>query len=124
MGRLVLRYEESKNLSGEAYIQSSNTNSPGIIKTSQKIERLSKTRALALDNCIYASPERFWIPHSVTGRNTNLPIGSLYKVPHYSRHFYFVTSLRIRSIASDKRPVKNNGLATLDSLPGKRELQS
>ena len=25
MGRLVLRYEESKNLSGEAYIQSSNS---------------------------------------------------------------------------------------------------
>ena len=34
--RLVLRYKKSKNLSGEAYIQSSNTNSPGIIKTSQK----------------------------------------------------------------------------------------
>ena len=58
-GRLVLRYEESKNLSGEAYIQSSNTNLPGITKTSQKIERLSKTRALALDDCIFASPERF-----------------------------------------------------------------
>ena len=53
----MLRYKKSKNLSGEAYIQSSNTNSPGIIKTSQKIERLSKTRALALDDCIYASPE-------------------------------------------------------------------
>ena len=52
MGRLVLRYKKSKNLSGEAYIQSSNTNSPGIIKTSQKIERFSKTRALALDDCI------------------------------------------------------------------------
>ena len=59
MGRLVLRYEESKNLSGEAYIQSSNTDLPGIIKTSQKIEKLSKTRALVLDDCIYASPERF-----------------------------------------------------------------
>ena len=56
MGRLVLRYKKSKNLSGE---QSSNTNSPGIIKTSQKIERFSKTRALALDDCIYASPEIF-----------------------------------------------------------------
>ena len=42
MGRLVLRCKKSKNHSGEAYIQSSNTNSPGIIKTSQKIERLSK----------------------------------------------------------------------------------
>ena len=40
-------------------MQSSNTNSPGIIKTSQKIERLSKTRASALDYCIYASPEIF-----------------------------------------------------------------
>ena len=36
MGRSVLRYKKSKNLSGEAYIQSSDTNSPGIIKTSQK----------------------------------------------------------------------------------------
>ena len=52
MGKLVLRYKKSKNLSGEAYIQSSNTNSPGIIKTSQKIERFSKTRALTLDDCI------------------------------------------------------------------------
>ena len=59
MGRLVLGYKKSKNLSGEAYIQSSNTNSPGIIKTSQKVERLSKTRASALDYCIYASPETF-----------------------------------------------------------------
>ena len=59
MGRLVLCYKKSKNLSGEAYIQSSNTNLPGITKTSQKIERLSKTRALALDDCIFASPEIF-----------------------------------------------------------------
>ena len=51
--------KKSKNLSGEVYIQSSNTNSPGIIKTSQKIERFKQTRALALDDCIYASPERF-----------------------------------------------------------------
>ena len=50
MGKLVLRYKKSKNLSGEAYIQSSNTNSPGIIKTSQKIERFSKIRALLLDD--------------------------------------------------------------------------
>ena len=59
MGRLVLRYKKSKNLSGEAYIQSSNANLPGIIKTSQKIERFSKTRVLELDDCIYASPEIF-----------------------------------------------------------------
>ena len=59
MGRLVLCYKKSKNLSGEAYILSSNTNSPGIIKTSQKIERFSKTRALALDDRRYASPEIF-----------------------------------------------------------------
>ena len=59
MGRLVLRYKKSKNLSSEVYIQSSNTNSPGIIKTSQKIERFSKTRALAFDDCMYASPEIF-----------------------------------------------------------------
>ena len=59
MGRLVLRYKKSKSLLGEAYIQSYNTNSPGIIKTSQKIERFSKTRALVLDDCIYASPEIF-----------------------------------------------------------------
>ena len=67
MGRLVLRYKKSKNLSGEAYIQSSNTNSPGIIKTSQKIERFSKTHALALDDCIHASPEiflDFYVIHS------------------------------------------------------------
>ena len=38
---------------GHIYIQSSNTNSPGIIKTSQKIERLNKTCAFALDDCIY-----------------------------------------------------------------------
>ena len=43
--------KKSKNLSGEAYIQSSNTNSPGIIKTSQKIERFKQTRALALNDC-------------------------------------------------------------------------
>ena len=55
----MLRYKKSKNLSGEAYIQSSNTNSPRIIKTIQKIERYSKIRALALDDCIYASPEIF-----------------------------------------------------------------
>ena len=53
MGRSVLHYKKSKNLSGEAYIQSSNTNLPGIIKTSQKIERLIKTRALVLNDCIY-----------------------------------------------------------------------
>ena len=51
MGRSVLHYNKSKNLSGEAYIQSY-TNSPGIIKTSQKIERLIKTRAL-LYICIF-----------------------------------------------------------------------
>ena len=54
MGRSVLHYKKSKNLSGEVYIQSSDTNSPGIIKTSQKIERLIKTRAFALNDCIYA----------------------------------------------------------------------
>ena len=56
MGKLVLHYKKSKNLSGEEYIQSSNTNLPRIIKTSQ-IERLSKTHAFALDDCICASPE-------------------------------------------------------------------
>ena len=46
------------------YVQSSNTNSPGIIKTSQKIERLSKTCAFALDDCIYIRMPHlkdFWI---------------------------------------------------------------
>ena len=38
MGRLVLRYKKSKNLSGEAYIQSSNTNLPGIIKPAKKLK--------------------------------------------------------------------------------------
>ena len=59
MGRSVLHYKKSKNLSGEVYIQSSDTNSPGIIKTSQKIERLIKTHSFALNDCIYASPD--WI---------------------------------------------------------------
>ena len=59
MGRSVLHYKKSKNLSGEAYIQSSDTNSRGIIKTSQKIERVIKTRAFALNDCIYVSPEIF-----------------------------------------------------------------
>ena len=62
MGKLMLRYKKSKNLLGEAYIQSSNTNSPGITKTSQKIERLSKTRGLALDDCIFMPHLKyFWI---------------------------------------------------------------
>ena len=59
MGRSVLHYKKFKNLSGEVCIQSSDTNSPGIIKTSQKIERLIKTCAFALNDCIYASPEIF-----------------------------------------------------------------
>ena len=32
----TLYYKKSKNLSGEAYIQSSNTNLPGIIKPAKK----------------------------------------------------------------------------------------
>ena len=59
MGRPVVHYKKSKNLSDEAYIQSSDINSPEIIKTSQKIKRLSKTCAFALNDCIYASPEIF-----------------------------------------------------------------
>ena len=55
----LIHYKKSKNLSGEAYIQSSNTNSPGIIKPAKKLKRLSKTCALALDDCIYISPEVF-----------------------------------------------------------------
>ena len=34
MGRLVLRYEESKSLSGEAYIQSSNANARVLLNLS------------------------------------------------------------------------------------------
>ena len=59
MGRLVLRYKKSENLQVRHIYNHPNTYSPGIIKTSQKIERFSKTRALALDDCIYASPEIF-----------------------------------------------------------------
>ena len=62
MGRSVLHYKKSKNLSGEVYIQSSDTNSPGIIKTSQKIKRLIKTRAFALNDCICIPHLKyFWI---------------------------------------------------------------
>ena len=55
--------KKSKNLSGEAYTQSSNTNLPGIIKTTQIIERLSKAHAFALYDCIYSMPhlKYFWI---------------------------------------------------------------
>ena len=41
---------------------------------------------LVLDDCIYASPERFL---DFLWHNTNLPIGSLYKVPHLSPPFLF-----------------------------------
>ena len=66
MGRSVLHYKKSKNLSGEAYIQSSNTNSPGIIKTSQKIGRLSKT-------CIFwmnVYMPHLWISYNVIHSET------------------------------------------------------
>ena len=87
MGRSVLHYKKSKNLSGEAYIQSSDTNSPEIIKTSQKIERLIKTRAFALNDCIYASPDIFGffnVIHSETITSTKSP-------PLSPPFFYFVT---------------------------------
>ena len=65
--------KKSKNISGEAYIQSSDTNLPGIIKTSQKFNLsifwlvfiipfwlvFIIPGELVLDDCIYASPERF-----------------------------------------------------------------
>ena len=45
-----------KIFSGEAYIQSSDTNSLGIIKP----ERLIKTHVFTLNDCIYASPENIF----------------------------------------------------------------
>ena len=59
MGRLVLRYEESKNLSGEAYIQSSNANARVLLNLSIFWLVFIIPGELVLDDCIYASPERF-----------------------------------------------------------------
>ena len=58
MGRLVLRYEESKNLSGEAYIQSSNVNARVLLNLSI-FWLVFIIPGEVLDDCIYASPERF-----------------------------------------------------------------
>ena len=59
MGRLVLRYEESKNLSSEAYIQSSNANVRVLLNLSIFWLVYIIPGKLVLDDCIYASPERF-----------------------------------------------------------------
>ena len=69
MGRLVLRYsgyKKSKNLSGETYIQSSNANARVSLNLSIFWLVLVITGELILDDCIYASPESFWISYSVT----------------------------------------------------------
>ena len=59
MGRLVLRHEKSKNLSGEAYIQSSNANARVLLNLSIFWLVFIIPGELVLDDCIYASPERF-----------------------------------------------------------------
>ena len=78
--------KKSKNISGEAYIQSSNANVHVLLNLSIFWLVFIIHGELVLDNCIYALPERFL---DFLQRNTNLPIGSLYKVPHISPPFLF-----------------------------------
>ena len=56
MGRLVLCYEESKNLSVEAYMQSSNTNACVLLNLSIFLAGFTISGELVLDDCIYAPP--------------------------------------------------------------------
>ena len=50
--------KKSKNTSGEAYIQSSNTNAPVLLNLLIFWLVLVIPGELVLDDCIYASPER------------------------------------------------------------------
>ena len=58
--------KKSKNISGEAYIQSSNANARVLLNLSIFWLVFIIPGELVLDDCIYASPERFWISYSVT----------------------------------------------------------
>ena len=78
--------KKSKNISGEAYIQSSNANARVLLNLSIFWLVFIIPDELVLDDCIYVSPERYL---DFLQRNTNLPIGSLYKVPHLSPPFLF-----------------------------------
>ena len=62
--------KKSKNISGEAYIQSSNADAHVLLNLSIFWLVFIICGELVLDDCIYASPERFWIIYSLTLTST------------------------------------------------------